>query len=335
MSEIRIKSQGAIKLFESDNTSHVTIASPASLSANRTITIPDADVTLGAGTTINNNADNRVITGSGTANTLEGEANLTYNGTFLGVGASADLGTGVHIKTADSGGGVESNADELIVEGSGNTGISILSGTSNVGAVHFNDSGGNERGAFKYNHAADDLQIKTSGAEQVRIFGNGVMACADGVALGVGIANTASNVLDDFEEGTYTYAITTSGGGTVSNRSGYTKLAYTKIGRMVNVVGKVETSGLGDLASQNGDIRLSLPFAIGNFDDFAEQFASSVMWFNTSSMSSMNMLFWKGASNDSFCNLVNVSSTLVDSAIQGNQPGSSLEMRVNITYQAA
>ena len=31
-------------------------------------------------TTINNNADNRVITGSGTANTLEGESGLTYNG---------------------------------------------------------------------------------------------------------------------------------------------------------------------------------------------------------------------------------------------------------------
>ena len=169
MSEIRIKSQGAIKLFESDNTSHVTIASPASLSANRTITIPDADVTLGAGTTINNNADNRVITGSGTANTLEGEANLTYNGTFLGVGASADLGTGVHIKTADSGGGVESNADELIVEGSGNTGISILSGTSSVGAIHFNDSGGNERGAFKYNHNADEFQIKTNGTQHLNI----------------------------------------------------------------------------------------------------------------------------------------------------------------------
>lgn len=155
-----------------------------------------------------------------------------------------------------------------------------------------------------------------------------------GIYLGVNSA-TASNLLDDFEEGTYTYAMTTSGGGTVSNRSGYTKLAYTKIGRMVNVVGKVETSGLGDFASTNGDIRLSLPFAIGNFDDFAEQFASPVMWFNTSSMSSMNMLFWKGVANDSFCNLVNVSSTLVDSAIQGNQPGSSLEMRVNITYQAA
>ena len=36
-----------------------------------------------AGTTINNNADNRVITGSGTAGTLNGEANLTFDGTTL------------------------------------------------------------------------------------------------------------------------------------------------------------------------------------------------------------------------------------------------------------
>ena len=38
------------------------------------------------GTTINNNADNRVITGSGTANTLEGESQLLFTGTNLGVG---------------------------------------------------------------------------------------------------------------------------------------------------------------------------------------------------------------------------------------------------------
>ena len=50
-------------------------------------------------TTINNNADNRLITGSGTANTLNGESTLTYDGTNLDlgddkkirVGASQDL----------------------------------------------------------------------------------------------------------------------------------------------------------------------------------------------------------------------------------------------------
>ena len=50
MAEIRVKSTGTIKLFENDNTSSVTIASPASLSSNRTVTLPDGDVTLVAGT---------------------------------------------------------------------------------------------------------------------------------------------------------------------------------------------------------------------------------------------------------------------------------------------
>ena len=43
-----------------------------------------------SGTTINNNADNRLITGSGTANTLEGEANLTYDGTDLTCGGAVE-----------------------------------------------------------------------------------------------------------------------------------------------------------------------------------------------------------------------------------------------------
>ena len=42
-------------------------------------------------TTINNNANNRLITGSGTANTLEGESNLTYDGTSLTIGAADDI----------------------------------------------------------------------------------------------------------------------------------------------------------------------------------------------------------------------------------------------------
>jgi len=40
------------------------------------------------GTTINTNADNRVITGSGTANTLNGESSLTYDGTTLALSAA-------------------------------------------------------------------------------------------------------------------------------------------------------------------------------------------------------------------------------------------------------
>ena len=45
--------------------------------------IDGSNLTNITSTTINNNADNRVITGSGTANTLEGEANLTWDGSQL------------------------------------------------------------------------------------------------------------------------------------------------------------------------------------------------------------------------------------------------------------
>jgi len=50
MAELRVKSTGTLKLFESDNTSSVTIASPASLTGDRTVTLPDANVTLASGT---------------------------------------------------------------------------------------------------------------------------------------------------------------------------------------------------------------------------------------------------------------------------------------------
>ena len=42
-----------------------------------------ANLTGITGTTINNNADNRLITGSGTANTLNAESDITYDGTIL------------------------------------------------------------------------------------------------------------------------------------------------------------------------------------------------------------------------------------------------------------
>lgn len=57
------------------------------------------------GTTINNNADNRVITGSGTANTLEGEANFVFDGTNVSMTHAAGAHTnGLKIINSQAGG---------------------------------------------------------------------------------------------------------------------------------------------------------------------------------------------------------------------------------------
>jgi hypothetical protein len=56
-----------------------------------------------AGTTINNNAVNRIITGSGTANTLNGDANFTYNGTTFALGGASNKSVAITSATSNKG----------------------------------------------------------------------------------------------------------------------------------------------------------------------------------------------------------------------------------------
>ena len=62
-------------------------------------------------TTINNNANNRVITGSGTANTLEAESALTFDGTTLQVAAADDIRIAGGTWTGEYSGGIKIQPD--------------------------------------------------------------------------------------------------------------------------------------------------------------------------------------------------------------------------------
>ena len=80
-------------------------------------------VSIPAGTTINNNADDRLITGSGTANTLNGESALTFSGTLLKL--QVDSGE-FRIESANG-------VDQLSVDSdNGNT---FINGTVGIGEV--------------------------------------------------------------------------------------------------------------------------------------------------------------------------------------------------------
>jgi hypothetical protein len=90
-----------------------------------------------AGTTINNNADNRVITGSGTAGTLEGEANLTFTGSVLQAVGSANVSRVGPIGQASGGvqtWNVSSAANTFFVPNGNNT-IVNPGGTAVDGAI--------------------------------------------------------------------------------------------------------------------------------------------------------------------------------------------------------
>ena len=90
------------------------------------------------------------------------------SGGIVGIGAvpTGDLGVGLHVKSADSGASVDSEADELVIEGSGHAGISILSGNSSHGKIYFGDDGDNNVGKIQYSHSANGFDI-VAGATDV------------------------------------------------------------------------------------------------------------------------------------------------------------------------
>ena len=121
------------------------------------------------------------------------------NDNKVGIGEDSPLGAdggSVHIKTADSGVSDASNdCDELIIEGSGNSGISILSGSSSgttaFGGLAFGRAGGSYRGGVNYRHgsANDYLQLLTAGSTKVIVDKNGQLG-----TVGAG-ATTASAMI--------------------------------------------------------------------------------------------------------------------------------------------
>ena len=92
-----------------------------------------------------------------------------FAGTSL---TAADLGSGLHVRVADSSASVDAAADELVLENSGNAGLSILSGTTSTGQVAFGDSGDNNRALISYSHNTDHLTITHEG-DELTTFGGG------------------------------------------------------------------------------------------------------------------------------------------------------------------
>ena len=144
--------------------------------------------------------------------------------------------------------------------------VNVLSGTSNVRLKLANSTTGSTNtdgfdliadgnGAYVWNRENSLLAFATNNDEKLRLHSNGVLACSAGVALGVGVNNTASNVLADYEEGTWNPTV--GGNATYNNQQG----TYTKIGRYVFVRGDfhINAIGTGSTTTLSG-----LPFTSAN-----------------------------------------------------------------------
>jgi len=100
----------------------------------------------------------------------------------------------------------------------------------------------------------------------MRIHSNGVVSASEGIALGAGLGNTAANVIDDYEEGTWTPAFYTYSGVTTSSITNHLA-TYTKIGNIVHIHAKISVT-LSSLPGQTVTIT-GLPFAAAGSDQYA------------------------------------------------------------------
>ncbi len=92
--------------------------------------------------------------------------------------SAKDLGTGLHIKTSDTGASASNNAPQLVIEhGTTNeqTGISILSRNDMLGNIFFGDDGDDDIGAVRYNHSGNILSFVANAAERMRIQSDGAV----------------------------------------------------------------------------------------------------------------------------------------------------------------
>ena len=135
-----------------------------------------------------------IRTGSGS------KALTITSGGKVGIGEDTPLGK-LHVKSADSGASVGASADELVLENSSNTGMTILSGTTGEGGINFGDSGDVNQGRVVYVHNGDYMHFHTNSAERLRItsdgniqIGAGSVALPKATAGGVDIASGSQTV---------------------------------------------------------------------------------------------------------------------------------------------
>ena len=214
--------------------------------------ISGANLTGITQTTINSNTNNYLITGTGTANTLQGEAKLTFDGDKLYVKNSSG-NAGVDLN-------VSNNTNPRIDFNTANVGSSgiIKSEESGSGAImefHNKNSSGNEQQVMTL--TIDRNVYVNDGNLVIGTSGHGIDFSATG---GPTNGSGTSELFDDYEEGTWSPQIYYQNSTNQSNSTNNASYGwYTKIGNLVTVSLFLRWSLTGSPANDNNGIK-NFPF---------------------------------------------------------------------------
>ena len=126
--------------------------------------------------TFNDNVKVTLGTG-GDADMYHDGTNVVLNPKVIGSGIFSVSGE-AKVSTASSGGSAHPNVNEFIVEGSGASGIQILSGNGAGGSIFFGDDGSNTQGQITYDHGSDGMLFATASTSRMTISNAGVVNIA-------------------------------------------------------------------------------------------------------------------------------------------------------------
>jgi hypothetical protein len=240
---------------------------------------------------------------------------------------SADLDTNIDIAgtldvtgtlTADSAGSV-----------AGTFGIGTTSPGQTLEVNTGNDSNGIRIRRFSGSYYSDIVHTSSpeglkfmvgngsSVTERLRILGSG------GITFNGDTA--AANALDDYEEGVYTASITASSG---SITLGYNQLKYTKIGRLVTVMGLLYVSSV---SSPIGYATFNLPFTVSSGDNYSNRSAGTSHGSSWVSLNA-NQVDIVATESNSIAYFTDVSSSTATSASIATQFQAGTEFFVTFTY---
>ena len=182
-------------------------------------------------TTINSNAANRVILGSDTANTLNGESNLTFS------------------------------SNTLTVHEASLKGNQLLFNPSGTAYIDHSTTGQD----IQFRTSVSSSQDTTG--PTIKSTGNIAFAAGKGIdfsAASGSAAGSTSALLDDYEEGTYNAFITNGMDPDISSNSGAYSIQtgfYRKIGTLVEFNFFIRVTNNSAYESDGGAMRFSLPFS--------------------------------------------------------------------------
>ena len=208
---------------------------------------------------------------------------LFYNANTFAVkiDGSGNMGIGenspsnlLHVKVSDTGITPHASA-QIVLERSGTNYLQFLTAADGTSGVLFGDASDNDVAQIKYDHNVPAMQFLTETGERMRIDSSGNVDIKTGNLVigtaGKGIdfsaqtatsasgASTSSELLDHYEEGTWTpvYVSTNS---TISydTQTGY----FTRVGNTVTVTAYIRTSSVS--STGHSLVKVSgLPFAEG------------------------------------------------------------------------